>query len=271
MIDPISFSERLMFSTVQITTIEQAGVGSATGFFFIEPGTEPDTQQIYLVTNRHVMENATRASFIMHIALNGKPSGHHFDAIIVNASQQAIYHPDPNIDLCVISITGFLVDQMSNGMHFFFQGISREVVPTQQQLEALSAIEDVTMMGYPIGLIDRFNNLPIARRGITANHPAIDFNMLPHGVLDIACFRGSSGSPIFVLNEGTYSPKSGGIAFNGRAYFLGVQFAGAQESTDGEIEMRPTPTINTPVPVTKVMVNLAYYVPRIGVDGPTEV
>lgn len=32
-------------------------------------------------------------------------------------------------------------------------------------------MEDVVMIGYPIGLSDTYNHKPIIRRGITASHP----------------------------------------------------------------------------------------------------
>ena len=43
-------------------------------------------------------------------------------------------------------------------------------------LEELSALEELVMVGYPIGLWDKNNNFPIFRKGYTASHPAIDFN-----------------------------------------------------------------------------------------------
>lgn len=65
------------------------------------------------------------------------------------------------------------------------------------------------MIGYPIGLWDDVNNLPLIRKGITSIHPAIDFRGRSIGVADLACFHGSSGSPILIANEGMYGTKTG--------------------------------------------------------------
>lgn len=54
------------------------------------------------------------------------------------------------------------------------------------------------MVGYPIGLADARNNYPIFRKGYTAAHPAVDFNEDGIGLVDMACFPGSSGSPIYI-------------------------------------------------------------------------
>ena len=73
------------------------------------------------------------------------------------------------------------------------------MIPTKENLQDLSALEELVMVGYPIGLWDERNNFPIFRKGFTACHPAIDFNEDGIGLIDMACFPGSSGSPIYIL------------------------------------------------------------------------
>ena len=74
------------------------------------------------------------------------------------------------------------------------------------------------MVGYPIGLYDKINNLPIFRKGYTACHPSIDFNRKGIGLIDMACFPGSSGSPIYVLNEGLVKSKNGALYVGNRVF-----------------------------------------------------
>lgn len=62
-----------------------------------------------------------------------------------------------------------------------------------------------------IGLSDTRNNYPIFRKGYTSAHPAVDFNDDGIGLVDMACFPGSSGSPIFIFNEGSYRDKHGNV------------------------------------------------------------
>ena len=59
-------------------------------------------------------------------------------------------------------------------------------------------------IGYPQGFYDTENNLPLLRRGVIASVPGIDFNGKGQIVIDGQVFRGSSGSPVFVVQENRY-------------------------------------------------------------------
>jgi hypothetical protein len=145
------------------------------------------------------------------------------------------------------------------GKSIFFMPIAEDLIPSQEVLERLIALEDVVMVGYPIGLWDSSNNFPILRRGITASHPAMNFQGKQQGVVDIACFPGSSGSPILILNEGGYATNEGFIV-GGRAHLLGVLYAGPVHSASGKIEVVEIPTRSIPVPHTNIPIHLGYYV-----------
>lgn len=137
--------------------------------------------------------------------------------------------------------------------------LDESVVPTKEQLEQLSTLEDIIMIGYPNGLCDATNNLLIIRKGTTAIHPKFDYNGKTDIVMDIASFPGSSGSPVCIYNQGSYS-QGDGIAIGNRLMFLGILYAGPQQSVTGEIVTRVIPTSAVPVPVTNVMMNLGYAV-----------
>ena len=84
-------------------------------------------------------------------------------------------------------------------------------------------LENVVMVGYPNGLFDSQNNHPLFRTGKTATHPAIDYNGQRKALLDMACLPGSSGSPVFILDEGWIRNKNGGMCAGSRILFLGVE------------------------------------------------
>src|SRR3954471_785314 len=86
----------------------------------------------------------------------------------------------------------------------FIRSIDPSIIPSDAQLQELSAVEEILMIGYPNGLWDAVNNYPLIRRGVTASHPAVDFdvNGVPTTVIDAACFPGSSGSPVVLHNAG---------------------------------------------------------------------
>lgn len=116
------------------------------------------------------------------------------------------------------------------------------------------------MVGYPKGLRDRANNLPIFRRGITATHPKFNYMGKPEFLVDMACFPGSSGSPVFILNEGTYTDKrSGTFSIGSRIYLLGIQYAVPNLKDLGELISVPSQQIKVK-PLMQSFINLGIIV-----------
>ena len=108
------------------------------------------------------------------------------------------------------------------------------------------------------------HNLPLVRSGIAATHPAVDYRGRRQGVVDMACFPGSSGSPVFLYDLVVYFDKPRGIMKTGsRQALLGVLFAAPHHTREGTIVIRDIPTVATkrvPVPITSSMIHLGYYV-----------
>jgi hypothetical protein len=135
-------------------------------------------------------------------------------------------------------------------------------------LEDLDAIEDVVMIGYPVLLHDSENRYPLIRRGVTASHPAVNFDGKPKTALDIAVFPGSSGSPVLIYNMGSYFNKPlNTISLGSRTLFLGVLYEGSTINTKGKIEIQQAPTLINPAPSAisgnwqmSVMMNVGYIV-----------
>ena len=126
-----------------------------------------------------------------------------------------------DIDLCATPLEPFRRKAEQVGKKIFLTTLTTDHIPDDQILRELLALESVTMIGYPIGLWDKVNNLPIARRGMTASHPRVDFNGKRIGVIDIAAFPGSSGSPVLIVNEGGYAIPSGYVTGESSIYCLG--------------------------------------------------
>ena len=259
MLFPKSFTEELLYSTVKIETEH----GSGTGFFFaMDVGYGYKT--VLLITNKHVINDAEKVIFCMHLSKEDdreNPSGK-FDWIEIPAFRDdLLMHPEDETDLCAIMWTPIEHYLNENGFFPYYKSVSQNYVPDSTFLNNLNAVEDILMVGYPIGLWDEVNNFPIIRRGITATHPGVNFRGNKRGVVDIACFAGSSGSPIFLYNEGTYVDKTTkSIKLGGRAYLLGILFAGPVFKSNGEIVVREIPTYRKSVAEYDSMIHLGYYI-----------
>jgi len=134
------------------------------------------------------------------------------------------------------------------------------MVLPKDDLRNLRTIEEIIMVGYPRGLWDDASHYPLIRRGITSTHPGLNFKGQNIGVIDAACFPGSSGSPIFVLNKGSYSEDVDHVDLENRPILLGVLYGGPQISVNGEIEIEEIPTSTQSYSTTKIMMNLGYYI-----------
>jgi hypothetical protein len=71
--------------------------------------------------------------------------------------------------------------------------------------------EDLTVMGYPLGLYDEFNNLPIMRRASIASVFSVPFNGQPCFLIDARLHSGTSGSPVLTRSS---TPKFFGGSWN---------------------------------------------------------
>jgi len=255
MIKPQTVNEQLLFSTARI----QNGQSIGTGFFFSFK-VDDKTDIPVIVTNKHVVAGAEYVNFAMHEAVvedsKHYPSG---EFMRVNYKSKWIDHPNSDVDLCITPVQPLISEVKKQKKEIFYTKLNEDIIWSDDKLEELSVVEDVLMVGYPIGLWDEVNNLPLVRKGITSTHPAINFQGKSTGAVDIACFGGSSGSPILIVNQGAYATKKGTIV-GSRTIFLGVLFSGPFYNSEGEIVIKNIPTVEKSVSINKTMVNLGFYI-----------
>ena len=259
MVSKLSISEQLMYSTVRIEcTYKNGRTGTGTGFYF--DLLEKDNGQTVpvIITNKHVVQDSVKGGILFTLTdTEGNPDfnkKHFWD--INNFGKAWTFHPDSNIDLCVMPVATLLEETRNKASIPFTIGLHKKMIPSDEELSDLTAIEDIVMIGYPIGLWDKTNNLPIIRSGITATHPAMDFNGRKEFMIDVACFPGSSGSPVFLFNPSGCPTKGGYQIGPGRIKLLGILYAGPQYQINGEIKVIDIPTAQAAISESSIPVNL---------------
>jgi hypothetical protein len=170
--------------------------------------------------------------------------------------QHWLAHPDPAIDLAMIAIKPAIDAALNAGETFMMVACEPNLIPSDAMLQDLTPLEDVLIIGYPDGISDNVNNVPVFRRGITATPVYLDFQGNPLFLLDAAIFPGSSGSPVFLFNQGTWAGRDGHVKIGSRLALLGVVFAVAQHKSDGQIIIKPAPTQSTPSVETLIPNNI---------------
>jgi len=215
-------STQLLYTTAPLWVERRDGSQIfGTGFFYAVPlKAQPERQVVLLVTNHHVVENAARALVdLVERAGDGPKRG---ARVRVEMPGDAILrHTDAAVDLAMIPIGGVLNELEHAGKAIFFRSVAPELVPSDEAVEQLAAVEEITFIGYPSGLYDQRNVTPLVRRGITATPPWNDFQGQRAFLIDAGVFPGSSGSPVFILNQGAYATREG-ISLGNRLLFMGV-------------------------------------------------
>ena len=251
----------LLYSTVRIEAVLPNGATSLGTAFHLVFAIDGMRNLPVLITNKHIVRGAVRMEFNLHNGStddNGQvtgPDGSWFTVTMPGGESQWMMHPDDEVDLCAMPFEPLRLEAANHGKHPFIFPLPDSIIPNNEQLDNLSAMEDVVMAGYPLGLWDDVNNFPILRRGHTASHPVTDFQGKSQGAVDIACFPGSSGSPVLIVNEGAFATPSG-LHAGTRVYLLGVLFAGPRFRAEGGVEIAAIPTQTR----TEIPIHLGYYI-----------
>jgi hypothetical protein len=259
----LSAGEQLAYCTVRLECdLADGGVSTGTGFLFnfAQDGT---SHVPAIVTNRHVVKGATVGRF--HLTVQGADGGPLIGTTVAvameNFEPRWFGHSSPDIDLCAMPLASVIQSAEAQSKAVFYRTFHIGQVATPADLDELDQIEAITMVGYPTGLWDQTNNMPVFRRGSTATHPARDWNGRPAFMIDAACFPGSSGSPVLLFDVGGYSDKKGNTVLGGnRLKLLGVLFAGPQYVADGQIKVVPVPTSVRSVVTTAIPLHLGIVV-----------
>lgn len=255
----LGIMEQLVHSTVRIETILHDGrVSRGTGFYMNFLQTEENTFPV-LITNKHVVANAKVG--LLHVTSansEGLPNiGKHQRYEIDNFEDRCIKHPDPKVDLVALPMGPLFNKLRLEGEEAFYIPLRTNLIPSDMVRAELSYMEDIVMIGYPNGIWDATNNLPVIRKGITATHPNISLNAKQEFLTDIASFPGSSGSPVFLANIGGYTDNKGNTYMGSdRIYLLGIHYAGAMHTTTGELKIITAPHNEMAIPVTQIPNNI---------------
>lgn len=244
-------------------------VSHGTGFFYnliID-----DVNVPLIVTNKHVVDGLDLLTF--HFGLlndQGKRILGDPEKITLNTGQYPIFrHKDPEIDLAFIPARPLLESVSKNGKTPFFLCFNKDNFAPAWMRERLVASTEVLMIGFPNGLMDETNNLPLTRKGILSTPFEANYNGKPNFVVDIAAFGGSSGSPVLAYYNGMV-PQENGVGLGGQQfYLLGVLHSGPTVSNIGDVITIPAPT-SKQITRSRLMMHLGYCVRAEYIEGAAE-
>lgn len=234
----LSYDKKLFYTTTKIENHTMNGtVKHSTGFLYNYKMSDGKVVRTIL-TCKHSIKDFARID--LHFCLdngNAEP----LDKIRFTMSYAAdtpliVPHPDKDVDLVSLIFSYDKKIFIAGNKQPFYLSLDDFLIPTQEQLNELSYIEDVLMIGYPQSIWDEYNNKPVVRKGITASPIQFDFNGKKQFLLDIASYHGSSGSPVFIFNPSPHFEKNS-IKLKNQIYLLGMFFGGWEEVTQGTVQV----------------------------------
>ena len=190
-----------------------------TGFLF-NYLTKEKASIPFIVTNFHVINEGHSVITEFLKSKDNEPCRQDKIKVEIGLSRHDIFGNKDN-DLYLIPLGPVMHDIRKTGTEIFLRGVDQSMIPDVKVVNELSALEEIIFIGYPEQIYDSKNILPIVRRGITATPIWNDFNDKKKFLIDAGVYPGSSGSPVFIFNQGTYAVKDG-IALGDRLLFIGV-------------------------------------------------
>lgn len=258
----LSPSEFVVNSTIKIESIDkkiESGKpkyyrSSGTGFFFVFK--MPLGEMPVIVTNKHVIKDAEQGTLYFKLGdATGQFNYNNIEKVEINAFKSKwVLHPDTTVDLAVLPIGPILNAFTKQGKKILYAPYTEQYIPNDSIRNTFTAIEDVLMIGYPFGLRDKANDLPVVRKGITATPPFLNYNTTKEFLCDVPVYPGSSGSPVIIFNPTSYTTRQGDTYMAMRLVLLGINYATYTRDFQGKIIPKASYNIDdslatsTPIP-----------------------
>lgn len=251
-----SLYENLIFTTVRIECLTKTN-SSSIGTGCIVSYHREEGDYYFIVTNKHVIKDAVKGILQFNLSKNDQPDlGSKYSLIFNDFEKIWFGHNNPNIDIAIAPIVPFLNELKKENINIFFKAIPLIYALKQENIKEVDAIEDILIIGYPNGIYDKKNLLPIVRKGITATPANIDFEGKPIFLIDASIFPGSSGSPVFICNTGGTSKQGYDKQSKTRFIFMGIVASVFIKQDINKIEIINIPVKDIPFVKTSQMLDL---------------
>lgn len=248
-----SIAKKLLFNTLRVDTVLDDG-SEGSGTAFVVSHTHARGTTTFIVTNRHLVDGVRNGGLVFTQKHNGQPVlGERFQLNIDDFPAAWFMHPDPEVDLAIIPMRPLEAAANEQGIELYYHPIDSRLACDAATARALDALEDVLFVGYPSGVWDQVNLMPILRRGTTATPIALDFEGRKEFLIDAAVYPGSSGSPVFIYQPETARASQG---VGNHIVFAGVVAAVFFREEANHLVSAPVPANNHGMVMGSEMIDL---------------
>ena len=188
--------EQTFYSTVRVEVKTQHGKQSSGTCFVFEYKSDENSYP-FLVTARRLVEEADEGRMTFIQSKNNAPAfGKGYTLDIEHFSKLWYSHPDQELDIAITPFVPFVKHIENSGVPVHFKLMSVDDTSQARVNSQLNLASDLFYLGYPIGVWDRKNLLPVLRKGSIASPLSINYFGRRQFVLDIPSTSGAEGSPV---------------------------------------------------------------------------
>lgn len=201
LIPPFFLSTVTAIGQLTATGIAWLGTGFLYGDLEKEKVNEEDIYQIYLITNRHVLNNKQSIILKFDTTDPAKPSIlYNVDLFDIHGNAIWIGHPNPIVDVAIIHINPNAIKQENVDLSFFASN-KHTLDKAGLIQEEVSEGDRIYALGFPMSLVGTQRQYVIARNGCIARiRDYIDGHALDF-LIDSTVFPGNSGGPVIIAPE----------------------------------------------------------------------
>ncbi len=182
---------------------------TATGFLYGYPTGETNENgakmyRVYLVTNRHVFEKASKRVDILHARLNrpvgADPKIYRIPLKSADGSASWFVHPNPDADVAVVPVNPRLLETDGIEFNFFASDVNTFTLDRAREVQ-VSEGDGVFVLGFPLGEAGEERNYAVVRQGIMARVQDWVNGNANLFLIDAFIFPGNSGGPVILKPE----------------------------------------------------------------------
>lgn len=233
------------------------GTGFLFGDLIEKTQDESNIYSVYLVTNKHVLENLD--SIYIRFNPQNNQSAKDYDIILKtkNGSRLWVGHPDPEIDVAVLPIN--INNARAEGMKCdFFQSDKHVNNISDLITNEASEGDNIYIMGFPLGIVDTYRQHVFVRSGVISRIKDLFEKRSKDFVVDAFVFPGNSGGPVITKPElqsiqGTKSTNSSCLIGIVKGYIPYTDIAISQQSNRPRVSFEENSGLTKIEPVDHIL------------------
>jgi len=173
------------------------GTGFLYGRFDKKIDDKTRTYNVFLVTNKHVIDGLNRIYLKFNSPGDGSAKDYPADLVARNGRPIWVGHPEPQVDVAVLPINA---NQLKEELrkYAYFQSDQHVFASDELKNEGVSEGDGVFVLGFPMGMVDAERQYVICRSGAIARIRDLLEGKTKDFLVDATVFPGNSGGPVII-------------------------------------------------------------------------